>query len=163
MELFQDFCYALNRVCHLVQRATIAVENSEFQAARELLLQACAILQSTTSFSTFIDLYCATLTTCSDALSAALEQIKSRGTIENDFGDDKNICSMTIAANRTVCSERKQILFQDVIGQEMAKIALMENVIFPLTLCKAESDKIFQGIRAGAGNVLLHGPPGFNI
>lgn len=160
MELVQDFCCALNRVGHFVQRATVAVESFDNQAAKELLLQASAVLHTVTCFSTFIDLHCAALTTCSDALKAAVDLLNSRQTLDVMPGNDTNLSSVSCASNYSVYSEHSKILFEDVIGQEMAKIALMENVIFPLTLCKAESEKIFRGIRAGAGNVLLHGPPG---
>ena len=163
MELVQDFCCALNRVCHFVQRATVAVESFDNQAAKELLLQASAVLHTVTCFSTFIDLHCAALTTCSDALSAAVDLLNCRQMLDVMPGNDTNLSSVSCASNYSVYSEHRKILFEDVIGQEMAKIALMENVIFPLTLCKAESEKIFRGIRAGAGNVLLHGPPGMTI
>ena len=36
----------------------------------------------------------------------------------------------------------------------------MENIVLPLTLSKEKAAEMFQGIRAGSGNVLLYGPPG---
>ena len=50
--------------------------------------------------------------------------------------------------------------FGDIIGCERAKQLLLENVVLPLTLDEPTRAAVFSGIRAGAGNVLLHGPPG---
>jgi ATP-dependent 26S proteasome regulatory subunit len=74
--------------------------------------------------------------------------------------------------------------FHQVLGCEQAKSALFENIILPLKCSSEYQSTIFQGgfltnrysfppsariflcgayhagIRAGSGNVLLHGPPG---
>jgi SpoVK/Ycf46/Vps4 family AAA+-type ATPase len=74
--------------------------------------------------------------------------------------------------------------FHQVLGCEQAKSALFENIILPLQCTTTHQSTVFQGdilafsptispfsdsespfvsfagIRAGSGNVLLHGPPG---
>lgn len=52
------------------------------------------------------------------------------------------------------------VCFADVIGQESAKQALIENVVLPMRLKKETRSRLLGGIRQGSGNVLLYGPPG---
>ncbi len=53
--------------------------------------------------------------------------------------------------------------YDDIVGCDSAKSALAENVILQLKLSTETKSQIFTGIRAGLGNVLLHGPPGMFI
>ena len=50
--------------------------------------------------------------------------------------------------------------FADVIGQESAKQALLENVVLPMRLTRQTRSRLLCGIRSGCGSVLLFGPPG---
>lgn len=70
-----------------------------------------------------------------------------------------------------------RVSFDDIIGCETAKQLLYESIVLPLSMTAVRSKSsgdvdngeqrdllalqdIFQGIRGGVGNVLLHGPPG---
>ena len=59
-------------------------------------------------------------------------------------------------------SPNQRILFENIIGNQDAKQALYENVVLPLSFSPALKKVVFAGIRKGAGNVLLHGPPGIH-
>ena len=50
--------------------------------------------------------------------------------------------------------------FSDIIGCDQAKQWLEENVILQFNATPDVRLQLFQGIRNGLGNVLLHGPPG---
>ena len=50
--------------------------------------------------------------------------------------------------------------FDNIIGSDDAKVALYENMILPLSMPPEERKKVYQGVLAGGGNVLLYGPPG---
>eukprot|EP01034_Spumella_vulgaris_P028175 gene28175-34991_t len=50
--------------------------------------------------------------------------------------------------------------FDRIVGCDLAKQMLYENIVLPLSLSGDEKRTFFTGIRAGTGNVLLHGPPG---
>ena len=52
------------------------------------------------------------------------------------------------------------IYFSDIIGNQTAKQILYENIILPFSLDTQTRKAVFGGIRSGAGNVLLFGPPG---
>ena len=50
--------------------------------------------------------------------------------------------------------------FNDIIGNNLAKQALFESCVLPMTLCPSQLHALMVGIRGGVGNVILYGAPG---
>ena len=83
----------------------------------------------------------------------------------NDDDDDEvhsniNISKRSLDESITKHSNNQKILFENIMGNRDAKQALYENVVLPLSFSAALKRVVFAGIRKGAGNVLLYGPPG---
>jgi ATP-dependent 26S proteasome regulatory subunit len=82
--------------------------------------------------------------------------------ITND--NDKPVKELTVIEERTGGGRGEKssffTSFDDVVGNPAAKQALYENIVLPLTLGEDIKARLFSGIRAGTGNVILYGPPG---
>ena len=59
-----------------------------------------------------------------------------------------------------IARSNRLVTFDNIIGSQDAKLALYENLILPLSMSAADRRRVFQGVLAGGGNVLLYGPPG---
>jgi ATP-dependent 26S proteasome regulatory subunit len=111
-----------------------------------------------------------------EVIISALEQL-DKDTISNTASIATSVTPQPAAndneksAERITITEKKSgvgrgqqssflTTFDDVVGNSAAKQALYENVVLPLTLGEDIKARLFSGIRAGTGNVILYGPPG---
>ena len=96
---------------------------------------------------------------CNDSLGAMIEGMKVVESKTNRIEYDNSI-NVDICIDPLVSNKQKVICYDDIIGNDFAKQALKENIMYQFLLPKEVKNKLFTGIRKGAGNVLLYGPPG---
>lgn len=97
------------------------------------------------------------MTESNEAMLGVSEKLLERK-IKRKTDTEKEIEKSHLSMNfpRSNCN----ITFDSIIGSPEAKLALYENLILPLSMSSVDRRKIFQGVLAGGGNVLLYGPPG---
>lgn len=80
-----------------------------------------------------------------DAASSANSDCKKNQDITIDF---------------SVSQPSREVTYEDIIGSSVVIQSLRENVVYQFILPESIRREIFSGIRKGAGDVLLYGPPG---
>ena len=65
-----------------------------------------------------------------------------------------------IATDFSFSQPSRIVTYGDIIGSSVVIQSLRENVVYQFILPDSIKRKIFSGIRKGAGDVLLYGPPG---
>jgi SpoVK/Ycf46/Vps4 family AAA+-type ATPase len=124
----------------------------------ESMLQAFAMLGAIAEIQIVTQDCGLILQTCIMSLKALLNLMKSKASTTSDKNGSIN---KSRASNNDISfCYTPNICFDDVIGSDDAKMALVENIILPLKLSKQQSEAIFSGIRGISANILLHGPPG---
>ena len=91
-----------------------------------------------------------------DASEKFLEKRKNKKVTELK----KQKMQHSIESSTITASNSRVTSFESIIGSQDAKLALYENLILPLSMTAVDRKKVFQGVLAGGGNVLLYGPPG---
>jgi SpoVK/Ycf46/Vps4 family AAA+-type ATPase len=94
---------------------------------------------------------------CNDSLGAMIEGMKVNESKSNRIDEYDNSNNIDICIDPLVSNKQKVICYDDIIGNDFAKQALKENIMYQFLLPKEVKNKLFTGIRRGAGNVLLYG------
>lgn len=131
-----QFITLLSQSAQLIKQATLFVQNPCDEEYRRKCLDV--------------------ITTSNDAMLQVSEKLlekkrKIQLELEQESKETKNM---------NFARSDRLITFDSIIGSHDAKLALYENLILPLSLSARDRKKIFQGVLAGGGNVLLYGPPG---
>jgi len=66
----------------------------------------------------------------------------------------------TTAIPTTTIEDQIAVKFSDIVGNERAKQAMFESIVFPFSLESSMKDRLYNGIRKASSNVMLYGPPG---
>lgn len=161
LDIYRDVNRIMDQVSALILTATrsITCKKELSEEHKECIIQAIAILNTISDMNVVAQDCSLVLQTCILSLRALLNILKSKAnnakelqlSIPNKPSKRDADVSFCYAPNTR---------FDDIIGSDDAKMALIENVILPLRLSKLQSEAIFTGIRGVAANILLHGPPG---
>lgn len=159
---------AIDEASFIISEATQMLRSGETSSnIREPLIRSHALLslcinQSFASVINSDDL--SAITSCVNCLATIVDEmdIKSKratskltcGTVE----ETEKPCQIETTEINSTDREIKK--FEDIVGQQAAKQALLENVVYHFTLSDEIKKMLFTGIRAGGGNVLMFGPPG---
>jgi SpoVK/Ycf46/Vps4 family AAA+-type ATPase len=68
--------------------------------------------------------------------------------------------SVDIASALFFDAPSRLVTFKDIVGSISVIQSLRENVVYQFILPESLKRELFSGIRRGAGDVLLYGPPG---
>lgn len=155
----------LDIVSHAKSKLELAIDNitptttscGDIKVARDNIIKALGIL----------DLLSSLLQSKNDekqSMKPEIYHIDNDSSSIQDEGEQNEFTTTNIKVvvdkSITKHSNNQKILFENIVGNQDAKQALYENVVLPLTFSPELKKVVFAGIRKGAGNVLLHGPPG---
>lgn len=168
----------------ILERAAAYIENAfscfgakKPAAARDWCMKGLALIDFLNEDAAFRD--CSSLKTCKGMLEIISKGLSTSGQQQIKIQEDLSIekeSSPALTIPPGIMIRAADIHFSDIIGCDLAKQALHENVVLPLTLPSAIKTGLFQGnvdylvvtaylnyywllgtgIRKGSGNVLLH-------
>jgi len=132
------------------------ISNGDQEKARESSLQAKVLLNLIDPIENH-----AILQLCKRNLGDVVGSVTGAGidhrerseSSDNNPNDENVVNHISGAANTDIC-------FADIVGHSAAKDALYENIVLPMLMPEELKSKVYCGIRANPGNVLLFGIPG---
>lgn len=166
--LSADILLSIDAVCEHVLAAVQLLRSGRIDSALRRCQSGAAILATIVSYQYFREFPNRIIHTCSESLEAAatkcldllVGQCRKEKTQQLSFASEKAPESALSEPYAVPTHHDLAVTFDAIMGNDHAKLALMESVVLPLTLNSRMVSKVFQGVRAGTGNVLLHGPPG---
>ena len=138
----------------ILERATIYIENAlnsfgvkKSAAARDWCMKGLALIDLLNEDATFRD--CSSLKTCKGMLEIISKGLSASGQqqqikIQDDLSIEKEP-SQALTIPPGIMIRAANIHFSDIIGCDLAKQALHENVVLPLTLPSAVKTGLFKG------------------
>jgi SpoVK/Ycf46/Vps4 family AAA+-type ATPase len=97
---------------------------------------------------------------CSKSLSSVVSAASGRNQDPSEATASSTTEEYSTNPSLDVAAASPEIRFADIVGHGAAKDALYENVVLPMLMPEHLKRKVYCGIRANPGNVLLFGLPG---
>jgi SpoVK/Ycf46/Vps4 family AAA+-type ATPase len=170
--VFSDFETILEQACGHIECAISNVENGDAAEGKECAAQAATLLSALSQFHILQNFeILRTIQICKNALEASIVQLRCTQDTENHATKvlPHHVTEVDASLDEKYelgegdSSRSADLTLMSVIGADTAKRSLIENVVLPLLVNDEESRRLFSGIRCGAGNVLLYGPPGSRL
>ena len=136
----------------IVDQALSSVRTGQFIAARVQLKQLRANYLNQYGQGGRYNAFLSLLQAQSDGVEHIITAKMSAKKPQDDGAGDNPIVILPSAND--VCR------FSSIIGYHDVKEKLLENIVLPLTMKEELRQRIYVGVRANCGNMLLHGPPG---